>query len=328
MSNRVIFAESFGQYRYLLDLIETGSHVIVMGNPDLHDLFEKLFGDSIVLRLYNNKDFSISGERQALEDFWDTNLSFIKNKDIYWMGQGWNGPLFHYLEKLAPKNKLFYISRGDTQLRRPNWWNPKLWVKLLVTKYRYGKHVTLGKFGQDTEVVMLPEKYLREVDIVEAKEADLDRYKSSFYPGKPKVYFMFEDLYEIGEVEDKKTYRYLLWAIQHIIQSHYEDKDILVTYHPNVSNDESLMDIGRTLPKYTPSELLFSDSVEFYIGQCSSGLANLTEGIAISVLDLLNLSSEESKKGIKERLVARQKTTILFPQTFGELEDILSNVTD
>ncbi|MGH9341677.1 MAG: hypothetical protein ACRD1R_19345, partial [Acidobacteriota bacterium] len=115
-------------------------------------------------------------------------------------------------------------------------------------------------------------------------------------------------------------------AIFGVIKEYVPESKVGLKYHPGMHSDEKYIDYGRVLPKHLPGEAFYSSGVKLYVSFSSGAITRAKSGTILSLLDLIRFKDEEAKEYIRERLISRSQSPILFPKDLGELREILASV--
>jgi len=127
---------------------------------------------------------------------------------------------------------------------------------------------------------------------------------------------------------DKSKFGKELGRIFDILSKYFPEKEIARKYHPGYSSDKTMIKIGDVLPDFIPAELLYDDGVKMYLSVFSFSIANVEKGLAVSIADLISFKSDELKNRLKERLIQRSKSKIVFPESLDEFERILIDLKE
>lgn len=358
MSKVVIFCESYPQIKNALYVATHNCHdnsitLVIPGNHDLLNFFqvinEKVFHNTInliYLELYHARRVTAKGikkvfhvlpdiikERRYLKGIFDKYFAELKGAEIFFSGRYWNPYTFYLLKKLLKTNKLVYIPDPAHDVLPIDKFTPTNivdLVSLIILKLIYGWDITMGKLLH-TRFPCMPDKFINKkvekvIDREERnemmKDFDLSQFKI-FDVGNYSVIYFDDGLIASGYVTDKNTFRRELTNIFNILGKYFPEKKIALKYHPRHNSDKSMIEIGDVLPDFIPAEFLYNDNIKMYISFFSLSIANVEKGLAVSIADLISFKSEESRNQLKEILIQRSRSEILFPQSLDEFERIL-----
>ena len=110
------------------------------------------------------------------------------------------------------------------------------------------------------------------------------------------------------------------------MSKYFPEEEIARKYHPYLPTDKEMIKIGDVLPDFIPAELLYNENVKMYLGACSNCITNVGKGLAVSLIDLISFKNDKIREHLKEALIQRSRSEILFPQSLEEFERILINM--
>jgi len=209
-------------------------------------------------------------------------------------------------------------------------------VSLIRMKLIYGCDIALGKLRYTKGFAYIPDRFMeKKVDTVINNEKrnelmkgfDLSQFRI-FDTGNYSVIYFDQPLVDSGRISDAHTYQRELNEIFAVIGKHFKDEEIAHKYHPNSSGNKVMVSIGRVLPDFIPAEFCYDDKVKIYLSTVSCSIANVEKGIAISLANLITFQSDELREQLKETLIRRSRSKILFPKSLDELEEILIKIKE
>lgn len=339
-SNAIVFCESYGQYNYALakieELLKQNIHVkaVIVGFADLYTFFteinSKVFNgilDVAYIPIYNTKrarvnrnlvklaysPLDVLAERQYLEDIYNRHFAMVRDTDIYYIGLGTSGTKFYLLSKLAENNRLTCLMTNTTwELVPYKPQNKRDFCNLMLLKLAYGSGLMLAKMQYASGF-----PYMKVIGNTEvATGTKLDKYKVFDVPHYDVIY-LDTDLYGNGYIGDEEKLYSELSEILTLASIH---RSLAIKYHPGqLYND---FNNYPQVPRYIPSELM-NASTKVYLSAFSISLAHIKDKITISIIDLLTFKDKEVREQLKNWLIGVSNSAILFPQTLGELGEIL-----
>ena len=365
MKEVVIFADAYPRIKIALYVATHNYHkhpitIIVAGGRDLLKFFniinEKLFNSEIKLIYFNlflpdprrakasglNKIFYILAdiirERRYLQEIYTKYLAQLEGCEVGFFGKG---PMdFYVAKKLSERNRLVYISSYPTQVT-PIQHSPTNivdWARLILLKLIYGRGIAIGRqllaappntkgfphmsdrFLKKTFDKVIDgearDEMMKDFDLSQFKVFDVDKYSAIYFD---------DSLWDF--TKDKNTYLREMANIFDILSKYFPKNEIACKYHPDLLyTDKTAAEIGEILPDFIPAELIYNDNIKIYLGGCSSSIANVEKGLAVSIIDLISFSNEQVKDQLKEVLLRTNHSKILFPKSLDEFEKILISI--
>lgn len=358
VSKVVIFCESYPQIKNALYVATHNCHdnsitLVIPGNHDLLKFFqvinERVFRNAINIiyfQPYQARRVTAKGikkvfhvlpdiikERRYLKGIYNKYFAELKGAEIFFSDRYWNPYTFYLLKKLSKTIRLVYIPDPAHDVLPIDKFAPTNivdLVSLIILKLIYGWDMTMGKLLNMKLPYMSDKFFNREVDKVIDREErdemmknfDLSQFKI-FDVGNYSVIYFDDGLIASGYVTDKNTFRRELTNIFNILGKYFPEKKIALKYHPRHNSDKSMIEIGDVLPDFIPAEFLYNNNIKMYISFFSLSIANVEKGLAVSIADLISFKSDESRNQLKEILIQRSRSEILFPQSLDEFERIL-----
>ncbi|MFC1900900.1 hypothetical protein ACFLYN_04835 [Chloroflexota bacterium] len=355
----VIFAGSYPQIRNALYIATHSSSnvpitIVVPGHHDLFQFFqvvnEKVFNNNLNLIYFKTYQprrvfakglkkvlfilSDIIGERRYLKELFDEYFAELKGLEIYFSSKCYCPYTYYLMKRLSKRNKLIHITDPSMDERKVEKFIPKNIIdlaRLIISKLIYGRDIIIGKISYTNFLCMSDSFYNREIDRVidreerdeMMKDFDIGQYKISD-AGDYSVIYFDEGLLETDYIRiDKNTFRRELADIFRIILKYFPEEKIARKYHPGYPGDKTVIEVGDELPDFIPAELLYNDNVKLYLSGFSLSIANVEKGLAVSIADLITIQDEEIKNSLRELLIQKSKSEILFPKSLDEFERIL-----
>lgn len=363
-NNIVIFFESYGQIEQDFHVATRNNPgcpitIVIPGNQDLFKFFqvinERVFHDTInliYLEPYQTRRAKAKGinkifhlfpdiirERRYLKEIFDKYFAELEGSEVFFRGRGYCEYRFYLLKKLSKRNRLVCINYGPPYMGK---YTPASIVDLatlIILKLIYGRDIAMGKFPSEFPITKgfayIPDKFMeKEVDSGidwEKRNEMLKDFDSSqfrvFDVGNYSVIYFDENLTGRGYLNiDKDTYSRELTRIFDVLSKYFPEKEIARKYHPGYPSDKTIINIGDVLPDFIPAELLYNDNVKMYLTVTSYSIVNVEKGLAVSLTDLITFKDDKTKNQLKEILVQRAKSKILFPKSLDEFERILVSI--
>jgi len=263
-------------------------------------------------------------------------LAKLKDAEVHFFARIANPVTFYMVQRLAKENKLVYMYYAPypEQAEKYSPRNIVEFLNLFRMKLLYGCDIALGKLRYTKGFPYIPDNYLdKKVDTVINYEKryelmkgfNLNKFKI-FDIGNYSVIYFDQPLVESGRIIDAQTYQRELDEIFAVLGKHFKDEEIAYKYHPNSSGYKVKISIGRLLPEFIPAECCYNDRVKIYLSTVSCSIANVEKGTAISLVNLITFQSEELKENLKETLIRRSRSQIIFPKTLDEFEGMLIEI--
>lgn len=363
MNEVVIFCESYPQIENTLYLATQNYQnqpvtVVTTGYHDLFEFFkvmnEKAFENGInivyfeiyparmaqacsriIKALYLLPD--IVRERRYLQSIYNKYFTQLTGADIYFSGRCFNPHTFFLLKKLSKANRIIYMpdpSFDVVQILNStprNIFELAIWLRF---KMAYGWDLMITQFPYQRCIPTIPDGFFKEhVDrVIEREERkmmlqgfDKSRFRV-FNEGNYRVMYFHQDIFEAGYISDGESFQKTITGVFDILSKYFPADSIALKYHPNSQHKKDLIKIGVTLPDFIPAEFLYDERIELYLGFYSMALANVTRGLAVSLMDMVTFRDEETREQLKKELLQWSKKEILFPKSLAEFEKILIDI--
>ncbi|MDD5509205.1 MAG: hypothetical protein PHI12_00080 [Dehalococcoidales bacterium] len=363
MKRLVVFCGSYPQIKNTLYVVtrmhpDVSATIIVLANHDLFRFFEvineKAFHnklDVLYLKTYQTRrakanrliqrvfylPLDIIGEKRYLKLIYDTCFGGLKGARVFFSSRCFCSYTWYLLNKLKRVNTLVHIPDPSCDALAIDRSKPKdifelAWLAVMKLTFGYG--ITVGRLSY-TKFTCIPNRFMeKEVDkafsIEERnemmKDFDLDKF-DVFDAGSYKVLYFDQPIAGTGCVDNYDTYKVELAAIFAILRKYFSEHEIAIKYHPHYVTDRTMMELGVVLEDFIPAEFLYNDNIKMYLGLSSIALANVKKGLVVSIADLISLANDERSKQLKETLILRSRSQILFPESLEEFERIVAGVS-
>lgn len=364
MKERVIFCQSYDQIENALYVATCNWHnsSITLVIPLKHNLFkffrvinERVFHNTINIVYFESYQGRMAGgnriekalrllldililrERQYLKAIFNRYFAELRGAEVFFFNKRFSTYSFYLLKKLSKGNRLVYIySRSDAGLiRKVTPINIAELVNLIIWRLVYGRDIVMGELPYWKGIPCMPDKFLNEnvdkvIDREESseimKDFDLSHFRV-FDIGNYSVMYLGQYLVHAGYISDRDTFRRKLMEIFNILAKYFPDNKIAIKYAPQShGNHDPIIKVGDVLPDFIPAEFLYNENVKMYLSICSTSIANVEKGLAVSLLDLITFKDDETRELLKETLIQRSRSEILFPKSLDEFERILVGV--
>jgi hypothetical protein len=355
----VLLTESYSEVKSCLYIIrqareqEIPVKLFIFGNPDLHRFFnqlnETIFENKISIQYY---DVFPSAQPHGgllkrigyyLKDtcrrkayyrrISHRHFAALSGAAVFFFTRYMSPYNYYFLNRLSGKNEITYICTLDypdlVEKYHPG--NILELLSLWKLKVTYGHGITYARFPH-AKFEYLPDKFIAgKTDHTFSLEATDNLLKDFnfeefrvFDSRQFQVLYFDQPLITSGRIADTAVFRRELDAIFTILNKHFSDDKIGLKYHPVSHTDKSFIKTGVILDDSLPAETLYHPNIKLYLSFCSSALANVEKGLTVSLLDLITFEDETAKGFIRETLIRRSRSAILFPQTLAELERIIA----
>jgi hypothetical protein len=356
--NLLIFCDNYTQVFQTLHRLSSGNYdtgiVVVTQYENLFKFFEaeneKAFGNrlkvifpvpyvsKVVKSSWLKKVWLMAADimqhKRYLNEIYEKYFAGLENFDVVF-GPGYNDLQCVYLKKLARRNRVIYFSpQFMAQLVAYVPRNVKDWLVIIFLKLTYGWSV--GGVAQAAQVaylkggVYLSERIIaKHATIVKPeqqaemmKEFNADRFKV-FNAGSYKVMYFHDDFVEApySGVDEAVVNRELAEVFR-VLSKHFTLGEIATKFTPG-SAPKQRPQVGDILPAFIPAELLYNDNVKIYLSIASGAIFNVERGTAVSMADMITFNDEKVREQLKQVLIQRSKSKILFPKTLDEFEKIV-----
>ena len=355
-----------GNCLYIAKRNSQGSNSITIVIPGNHDLFmllkkinERIFYGTINIiyfelfrpRLGRPKDITVNWafwhfidmikEKRYNRRLYNKYLAKLRGAEIYFFTRSFVPHNLYFLRKLHRHNKLVYMhiagihkGYGDG-VSKHNSENILDLLGLIRSKIVYGLDMTMARLPH-VKFDYLPDRFMEnEVDRIIGKEEsrellrDFD-YKEFkiFETGIYSIIYFDQSLSDRDYIPDIDTFKRELDEVFDILRKYFTDKEIAIKYHPGYASDKTVINIGTVLPTFIPAELLYNEKVKMYLAIASYSIANVERGLAVSLLDLISFRSHETREQLREALISRSHSDILFPKSLEEFENIVARIRE
>ena len=361
MKEVLMFCESYDEITSCLYIAKCHSkqkHSITIAVPGNHDLYR--FLDEVNERVFHNCINLLSFDLFNLEKpnggvirkaFHYIN-QMIKEKryyaliykkrffsffgaQVYFFTRYLNPYDFYFLNRLYKRNNLTLMQVrtgiGNNLSKYPPH-NIRDLLKLVRLKYVFGGGMIFASVPHRVfEYISdrFVEKRVKRIIDIERGERLLQAIDyNRFRVFDDRIYSViyFDQPLDRSKRVDVEVFKGEIDRIFKVISKYFPSNEVAIKYHPTLHGNKTLIKYGTVLEDYIPAELLYDDKVKMYLSFSSGAIANVEKGLAVSLIDLISFKDNEVKKSIKERLVQRCHSKILFPQSLDELERIIINV--
>ena len=273
-------------------------------------------------------------ERRHWKETFNKYLSEIEGCEVFFFDRGFNQ--FSLVKNLTKRNRIVYISCYPTGTD-PVQYTPRNivdLVKLIIMKLIYGPYMSIAGYPHSEGFPNVSDRFMeKEVDsVIEGEERDemmKDFHLSQFNifdTGNYRVIYFDSGLLGTPCLKDDNIHRRELAEVFAILIKYFPENEIALKYHPDRPEEKKkFIQIGNILPDFIPAELLYNDNIKMYLGICSSSLANVEKGLAVSIMDLISFRNDKMRNGMKEILLKMSRSEILFPKSLDDLEQILTS---
>lgn len=318
-------------YRFLKMVNETTFNKAV--SIRFHDIYPTVSTNASVLKRIWRYIMDIIGRRSYYRRIYQENLSGLKDSDIYFFTRYMSPYNYYFLKRLGNSNRITYVCTLDyPNLKREkrigsiydllSLWKLKAtygcgitYVRLPHAKLEYLPDHFIDTYVTQTFNLEQTDNLLKKFDFNEFRVFDSSRFL---------VMYFDQPLVTSGRIADTALFRRELDTVFSILKRYFPDDRIALKYHPVSHTDKSFIQVGEVIDDSLPAEVLYHPNIKVYLSFSSSALANVEQGLAVSLLDLITFKDKEAKRFIKETLIGRSRSRILFPQTPAELEKIIA----
>lgn len=256
----------------------------------------------------------------------------LTGAEVYFFTRYFNPYTYYLLKRLHKTNRLVFMSvidYGDSlKVHQPR--SVTEFLSLAKLKLGYGTGIQVADLPH-SRFSLIPEKLIRDSvdEVISLKETGeiLDGFKwdelKMVDSSRFRVIYFDQPLIKSGRVPSAEGFQRELNAVFSVLGRHFSAGEIAIKYHPLHGSDKSAITAGTVLEDYIPAELLYHPNIRLYLSFSSGSLANVEQGLAVSLLELVSFRDSTAREFIKETLVQRSRTRILFPKSLEELEDII-----
>lgn len=273
-------------------------------------------------------------QRLYLKEIFNRYFAELKGAEIYFSTRYFCPYTIYLLKRLCQENTLIFICDPSMDGMKVEKFTPASiidWAKFIILKLVYGLDITMGKLPYRNFPCMSDKFFSSQVDKAFSQEErdemlrgfDLSPFKV-FDVGDYDVIFFGHEM--ILPQVPQSTLRKELAEVFSILRKRFSENRVAYKYHPRQEGGEYSVEIGDRLPNFIPAEFLYSDSVKMYISPYSISIANVEKGLPVSLVDLISFKSEETRRQLKEALIKRSRSEILFPKSLQEFEDIVKGL--
>lgn len=359
MKRLVIFCGGYTTIETTLYLVTHNWHrrpvtiVIIGTHPDLFKFFrvinERLFDDEVDIIHFKGYQPKRAGankmkkllyllpdimkEKRHLKKLFNQNFAGLKEAEVYFSGRGAGTHAFYLLKKLSKTTRLVYVYAPDEILPIEEFIPTNLtdFADLVINKLIYGFEIVMGRLSY-THFPCLPDKFLKRevaetIDHAARKKMlrnfDMSRFKEIFDVGNYSVVYYHQDLVQVGYVSNSDTFKKELTEIFNLLSKYFPENEVGLKYHPCSPGDKTVLKFGKIIEDFIPGEFLYNNKVKVYLSPFSCAIANVENGLAVSIVDLITFRDDETRNQLKELLIKRSRSEISFPKTFDEFEKIV-----
>lgn len=208
------------------------------------------------------------------------------------------------------------------------------WLTILNVKLIYGWPISMMQLAGLPDLkweIYLPESTLKRKtanyiapDEAEAmmNDFDMDRFRV-FNEKEHSLIYFHDDIIEApySGIDEQQANRELEQIFE-VIKRHIPEQALATKLTP-ASAPKPRPQIGELLPSFVPAELLYNDKTAMYLSIFSAAMANVEKGMAVSMADLITFKDNATKDALKQSLLQRARSKILFPSSLEELEQII-----
>lgn len=286
-------------------------------------------------------------ERRCNRELHDKHLAGLRGTEIYFFTRFAVPYNLYFLRKLHKNNKLVYmhIARKRTFQELDKGYGEGLskfkpesildLLRLIRSKIVYGLDMTLVKI-RINKVEYFPDRFMaREVDRIISEEEsrellrDLDYQEFKvFDTGNFSIIYFDQRYFYRDELVDTDTFKREINGVFNILRKYFTDEEIGIKYHPGDYTDKTMINIGTVLDSYIPAEFLYNENVKMYLSFTSGSLGNVEKGLAVSLVDIITYRTEEIREQLREAVIRKSHSDILFPKSLEEFEKIVISVRE
>ncbi len=355
---KLLIVESYGQIPYALSIIMQYYRIfaVTIVFPGFNDLFKlfQIFNNEVFFRKVDLVYFEqytpkrararrmckvfhvlpdIIRERRYLRAIYDRYLSHVEGSEVYFFSRAFNGAKCYLLSKLSAKNSLVYVvPKGPPYMVQ---YAPRTiadFAKRMIYQLTYGRDVTLGGLPFVKGFLYIRDRFIdkkagRVIDEAESEEMikglDLGRFRV-LNISKYRVVFFDEDLVGVGYVPNDTVWRQELTSVFNVVRKYFAENEVAMKYFPGYSGDRPVIaGAVNTVPSFVPAELLYGEGKRLYLAVFSRSIANVQSGLAVSLANLISFRNEQIRYENTQELKVVSKSTILFPKSIDDFEQIV-----
>ena len=361
MRKIAIFCESYGTISTTLHLAtqyvqeNTPVTIIIPFFPDLFqfitEINERVFNDSLnviylqpkperrqtsgILKKIVRLSIGLLDERAHLKRLFHHQLGEIIGYEIFFSSR-YNGALIYFLKRLSRNNSIVYIDSfpPGREISKP--FIPFKFHDLLLmisARFVYGPDPVMIKFPFTDGYIYMPDRFIekhakRVIGFEEREEmvSSLDMKRFQVFDTGSYAVIYFSHRLGSDTIPDQEVLKEEIGEIFKVVNKYFPKEEIATKHHPGHVNDEDVMKIGHQLEAYIPAEFFLGKQTKMYLSFWSLSIAHVEEGLAVSLMDLITLVSEEIREQYRVYLLSHSKSEILFPKTLHEFEKIIKRI--
>jgi len=280
----------------------------------------------------------IRNEGQYLKTFYNKHFSRFRGAEIYFFSRYYSQYPYYFLKRLSKANRLVFMAHEMWDVLEIEQYTPRDGMglaMLAIMKLTFGWDITLARLPYSKGIAAMPDSFIknrvsriigREERDEMLKNFDWEQYKV-FDNEKYSVLYFDSIPAKVGYIDDYNTHKQELTEVFDILYKYFPEDEIACKDYPLATGDVSSMGIANVVGRFIPAELFHSNEVRLYLSINSGAIANIENGLAVSIMDLITWKSEEAKKKLKEFFIKSSKSEILFPQSLEEFEDIVARAS-
>jgi hypothetical protein len=283
----------------------------------------------------------IFGERRYIKKVYARHFARIREAQVYFFSRYFTDYAFYLLNRLDRNNQLVLIPATafdalPIRIAAPA--SIMEWALLIAMKMIFGREIALGKIEDRVyhRFASMPDKFVVErvtqVFGKDEREELLRGFNLSqfgiFDASQYRVIYFDRNLLESSSVPSVSGLEKEFTDIFNVVTKHFPPEQIARKYKPGRSDteDKAMIRVGDILDDYIPAELLYNDKVKVYLGITSHALANVEQGVAVSLAYLITFKDEKRRDQSVNTMIQRSHSRILFPKTLDELDQILADI--
>ena len=352
--NMVVFVQSYPNLINTLYLINNSflyekTTVCVIKNINLYkflDSRKSLFKNETDIIFIDDEELSFDSIYHFISSFVKvklrikrslSKLQFI-NSDMFFSSRAFITLGFYLIKNLKKDNQLIYFPDPGCDVyqlsdSKPN--GLKQTILLLVYKLLYGKELVFGNAGRKLNTnyfFKISDSYFYKnvnlsLTIEDRKNLQTDFTLDSFAINnlnKFSVVYFDKDMLR-DNLCDKSLYKNELTNIFKILEKYINKEDLAKKYKPGRTTDlnKKIINYGFLVDDFIPAEFLINSNVKVYLGMTSIAMANIESGNIISLVNLVTYLDTIKKQRSIDNLEKRKKTTVYYPNTLIEFENLL-----
>ena len=356
--NYYFFSLSYSNIPAILSIIEKLDSTDANINIIVHIESHRLFWQELIRSKYspwrviflNTVEGSLKNPllwfktRQSTRRMFKMYFQALRDAHIYLFSLSPPLQVLTLIKLLTRRNSIYFLDCDRRVF--PKWHSLRSSIYRLLLHFLYGIDVDMVRIG-DSAAPFLARSFIKKAKVQQLTRQDYQDYydvgilqKYDFVDSEIKagkhIVLLDDDCYLYESPTSREAYYRMLNTLKKVIESNFSRGEVLFKRHPNPAfHTRDFAPIYRDYleyPYYVPADFIFLDpNIRFVVGGHSTTLASAARYFnvkSISYLKLVPFHNEDFKAHIIELLKSESDNKIAFPDSWEELNSLLSCSTE